>query len=194
MGKVRYGLKNVHYSIYDEKTSKYGPWKAIPGAVTLTSDAQTDQSKFYADNMAYYVTNTNNGETGTFTCAALTDEMLIDLFGYAKDTTSGLIYESMEQKTISVALGYEISGNEEKQRGVRYNITFSLPSQNSNTQSDSSDPDTVELNYTAIGRDFTIGSETVNVLKAHCDNSGDSHATFDKFFDSVVTPGTAVAA
>ena len=193
MGKVRFGLSNVHYAIWDAKSSKYGAWKEIPGAVKLTADPQGDQSKFYADNVAYYVVNTNSGEKGTCEFAALPDDVLVDILGYENDATSGLTFEPTDTVPPTIALGYQIDGNEEDQLGVRYNVTFSRPSQQSNTKSDSSNPDTVSLDYTAIGRDFTIGGKTRNVLKAHCDNSGDTHAAFDSFWKSVLVPGTAPA-
>ena len=47
------------------------------------------------------------------------------------------------------------------------------------------------LNFTAIGRDFTVGSGKVNVVKAHCSNSGDDHDAYDNFLTKVVVPGTA---
>ena len=134
-------------------------------------------------------------ETGTIEFAAITDEMYTDLFGYANDATSGLTYQTSEPVSVTVALGYEVSGNEGKMRGVRYNVTFTAPSQSANTMTDSTNPDTVSVNYTAIGRDFTIGSgnsaTTVNVLKAHCTNAGETHAAFDGFWTKVLIPGTA---
>lgn len=193
MGKVRFGLKNVHYAIYDSKTNKYGDWKDLPGDVKLTADPQGDTSKFYASDVAYYVTNTNSGESGSLEVAALTDDMLIDLLGYERDETSGLLFEPTDAQPNTVALGYEVDGNEEKQRGVRYNVTFSRPKQESNTKGDKSDPDTVSLDYTAIGRDFTVGGKVRNILKAHCDDSGETHAAYDKFFDKVLVPGVAPA-
>lgn len=194
MGKVRFGLKNVHYAIYDEIKKTYGEWKPLPGAVQLTADPQGDTSTFYADDIAFYISNTNSGETGTIEIASLSDEALMDLLGYEIDATTGLTYEPTDAKHQTVALGYEISGNEEQQRGVRYNLTFSRPSQESNTKSDSAEPDTVSLDYTAVGRDFEIDGEMRNVLKAHCDNSGSTHKSYDNFFKSVITPGTALAA
>ena len=60
---------------------------------------------------------------------------------------------------------------------------------------DSTNPDTVSVNYTAIGRDFTIGSGnsaiTKNILKAHCTDAGETHAAFDGFWNSVLIPGKA---
>lgn len=195
MGKVIYGLKNVHYAIYDEQTKTYGQWKAIPGAVSLSSDADTTQNDFYADDAVYATISATAKETGTIEFACITDEMYADLFNYTTDSTSGLTYQNTEPIGKTVALGYEVSGNEGKMRGVRYNVTFTAPSQSSNTMTDSTNPDTVSANYTAVGRDFTIGSgssaQTVNVLKAHCTDEGDTHAAYDYFWNAVIVPGVA---
>ena len=189
--KVRFGLSNFHYAVWDG--DKYGDWISIPGAVSLTGEPQENTSNFYADNIVYYVDITNSGETGSIELAALTDDDLVNLFGYVKDATSGLVYEPTDVVRPTVAIGYEIGGNEEKQRGVRYNVTFNRPSQDAETTSDSSSPNTVTLDYTAIGRDFTVGGKKVNVLKSHCDNSGDTHEAFDNFFSKVPVPGVASA-
>lgn len=201
MGKVIYGLKNVHYAIYTPGISgaagTYGAWKSIPGAVSLSADADTSQNDFYADDVVYATISATGKETGTIEFAAITDEMYTDLFGYAEDSTSGLTYQVTEPTNVTVALGYEVSGNEGKMRGVRYNVTITPPSQSANTMTDSTDPDTVSCDYTAVGRDFTIGTgssaQTVNVLKAHCTDSGQTHDAYDKFWNAVVVPGTAPA-
>ena len=196
MGKVIYGLKNVHYAIYTPGSNgaagTYGAWKSIPGAVSLSSDADTTQNDFYADDVVYATISASSKETGTIEFAAITDEMYTDLFGYANDATSGLTYQTTEPVSRTVALGYEVSGNEGKMRGVRYNVTFTAPSQSANTMTDSTNPDTVSVNYTAIGRDFIIGTSTVNVLKAHCTDDGLTHDTFDNFWNAVVVPGSSV--
>ena len=199
MGKIVFGLKNVHYSLYtpgaDGAAGTYGAWKAIPGAVSLSADADTTQNDFYADDVVYATLSASGKETGTLEFAAITAEMYTDLFGYTNDSTSGLTYQNTEPVTKTFALGYEISGNEDKMRGVRYNVTFTPPSQSSNTMTDSTNPDTVSVNYTAVGRDFTIGegasAKTVNVLKAHCTDAGETHVAFDKFWDAVLVPGQA---
>ena len=199
MGKVIYGLKNVHYAIYtpgaNGAAGTYGAWKSIPGAVSLSADADTSQNDFYADDVVYATISATGKETGTIEFAAITDDMYTDLFGYAEDATSGLTYQVTEPTNVTVALGYEVSGNEGKMRGVRYNVTITPPSQSANTMTDSTDPDTVSCDYTAVGRDFTIGTgssaQTVNVLKAHCTDSGQTHDAYDKFWNAVVVPGAA---
>ena len=191
MGKVIYGLKNVHYAIFDSSNGTYGQWKSIPGAVSLSSDADTTQNDFYADDGVYATISASGKETGTIEFAAITDEMYTDLFNYVKDDTTGLLYQLTEPSTVTVALGYETSGNEGKLRGVRYNVTFTAPSQSSNTMTDSTNPDTVSVNYTAIGRNFTVNGETKNVLKGHVEEGS---ASFNGFWGSVLAPGASASA
>lgn len=199
MGKVVYGLKNVHYAIYDNTTKEYGEWKPIPGSVSLSADADSSQNDFYADDVVYATIAATSKETGSIEFAAITDEMYTDLFGYYVDSVNGMYMKPTEPVNVSVALGYEISGNIHKQRGLRYNVTFTDPSQSANSMTDSTNPDTVTANYTAIGRDFEITTgtgqdavtETKNILKAHCDNSGQTHVSYDNFWNAVIEPGKA---
>ena len=178
MGKVVYGLKNVHYAVYNPTTGKYGTWKSIPGAVSLTADTDTSQNDFYADDGVYATINSSAKETGTVEFACITDEMYADMFGYTEDATSGINYQITEPVSTTFALGYETSGNEGKMRGVRYNVTFTPPSQSANTMTDSTNPDTVSINYTAIGRNFTVGGVPKNVLKGHIKEGGTGYDTF----------------
>lgn len=186
MGKIIYGLKNVHYAVYDATTSKYGSWKSIPGAVSLSADADTTQNDFYADDVVYATLSASGKETGTIEFAAITDDMYTDLFGYIYDSTTGLYMQGTEPTNVTVALGYETSSNEGKVRGVRYNVTFTPPSQSANTMTDSTNPDTVSVNYTAVGRDFTINGDVKNILKAHVKEGG---ASYSGFWTTVITPG-----
>lgn len=194
---VRFGLKNVHYAVYTEGSGgsggTYGTPKPLVGAVQMTTTPEGDSYTFYADDVAFYATETNAGYSGTLQLAAVNDDFLKDVLGYKNDTTSGLTYEPTDAIPASVALIYEVSGNIEQQRGVMYNVTFSRMDGENNTRSDSTDPDTVTLNFTAIGRNFTVSGETVNVVKAHCTNAEDEHDAYDNFLTKVVVPGTAPA-
>lgn len=194
---VRFGLKNVHYSVYTEGSSStdgtYAAPKPIVGAVQLTTTPEGDSYTFYADDVAFYATETNAGYSGTVNVAAVNDEFLTEVLGYKADETSGLTYEATDAVPKQVALLFEVGGNIEQQRAVFYNVTFSRMEGENNTRADSTEPDTVTLNFTAIGRDFTVSGNTVNVVRAHCSNSGVEHDAYDSFFDEVVCPGKAPA-
>ena len=65
--KVKFGLQNVYWAKINEwgedpdgnKTvPAYGPSKHLPGAVSLSIDANGEAENFYADNGVYYVIKT----------------------------------------------------------------------------------------------------------------------------------------
>jgi phi13 family phage major tail protein len=62
--KIKYGLKNVYYAVAtlgSDNSATYDTPVAFPGAVSLSLDAEGETNNFYADNIAYYVTSSNNG-------------------------------------------------------------------------------------------------------------------------------------
>lgn len=191
--KVRYGLSRVHYALYDEDQKTYGTPKTLAGAVNITFDNEGSQSNFYADNVIYFTSNPSASDTGSLELADITDDAMIDLLGYKRDATTGVLYEPTTANYPTFALLYQIEGDGNVLRGVRYNVKLSRPSEEAGTTSDSVEPNTKTLDYTASGRDFTIGGELVNVLKSHVTNAGEEHAAFDAWFTTVVIPGTAIA-
>ena len=63
--KVKFNLKNVHAAKLTEKEEggstkfEYGVPKAIPGAVSISLDAEGESSPFYADGIVYFRSVTN---------------------------------------------------------------------------------------------------------------------------------------
>lgn len=189
MGKVRFGLSNVHYAVYDSATSKYGTPVKFPGAVNLSLDAEGDTSTFYADNGAYYTTSTNAGYSLTLEMAAADDQVYIDLLGWEKDD-SGVLFEAADATPADFALLYEVNGDPSKQRGVLYSVKLSRPSSEHATTEDSAEPSTVSFEGNAIGRNFDIKGETRSVIKGSVEQGQDGYATF---MNAVHTPTVAGA-
>ena len=190
---VRFGLKNVHYAVPDAGGTSFETPVHLNGAVSLTTTPEGDSYDFYAEDRIFYHTETNSGVSGTIELAAVNDEFLNAVLGNHTDETTGLNYETTDDLPVQVALLFEISGNEENQRYALYGVTFSRVDTEANTRSDTTEPDTVTLNFTAIGQTFTIDSEPKNVVKAHCSSEGETAETYQNFFTEVQYPGKVAA-
>lgn len=190
--KVRFGLSRVHYAVYDEDTQTYGPVRPLAGAVSINFEPQGSQSNFHADNVIYYVSNPAANDTGSLEIADMADQALIDLLGYEVDPVTGILMEVTNARHPTFAMLYQQEGDGNAKRGVRYNVTLNRPNESAQTTTDSVDPNTITLDYTAVGRDFSVNGEVKNVLKAQCTDAGDEHEAYDAWFNSVVVPGTSV--
>lgn len=190
--KVRFGLSRVHYSIFDEDTQTYGPICPLAGAVSISFEPQGSQSNFHADNVIYYVSNPAANDTGSLEIADMTDQALMDLLGYERDSVTGILMEVTNARHPTFAMLYQQEGDGNTKRGIRYNVTLNRPTEGAQTTTDSVDPNTITLDYTAVGRDFTVNGEIKNVLKAQVTDAGDEHDAYDAWYTSVVVPGTAI--
>ena len=187
--KVRFGLSNVYYAPITN--SGYGTPVRIPGAVSLSLSVEgSDPSTFWADNIAYYVqAGANGGYTGTLTMALIPDAFKVAILGEVVDD-NGMQVEIADASQTSFALMYEVSGDADKKRYCFFNCTASRVAANANTTSDSTDPDTQELEFTAIGKDFTFGG--TNVTKSIIKGSAEESATaYSTWFSAVPTPTKA---
>lgn len=189
--KVQFGLKNVHYALWDSENNKYGEVKAMPGAVSLSLDTEGDTSKFYADDVVYYTSSTNAGYTGTLEIAYLEKSVRTELLGDIEDT-NGLVLEATDAQPADFALMFEIDGNANKQGFVLYSSKLSRPSTEANTKEDTTEPQTQSLDITCIGRNFTVAGETRNIVKGIIESTVNAD-TYAKFFTEVVTPTETAA-
>jgi len=148
--KVKFGLKNVHYSVVTESNgvASYGTPKPIPGAVNLTLDAAGESVQFYADDRIYYEENTNDGYTGSLEMALIPDEFRVDVLGYEVDS-NGTIGENKDAKVKKFALMFEFDGDAKKTRHVFYNVLAARPTISGSTRTKTKEPQTETMNITA---------------------------------------------
>lgn len=146
--KIKYNLKNVHVSkLTFDKTGdfNYGEVKAIPGAVSLSLDAEGDSSPFYADGIVYFRSNSNNGYSGELELALIPDWFRTEILGEEMDTNKVLVETSDITETAKFALLFEFDGDIRCIRHVLYNCTASRPSIESKTKEDKIEPNTETL-------------------------------------------------
>jgi phi13 family phage major tail protein len=191
--KVRFGLRNAKYAIFDPANGTYGNLKPLPGAVSLTLSREGgDSSDFYADDGIYYTfAGTNGGYSGDLVLARITDEVRVDLLGEIVDSTSGVQYEVTEAEPPQFALVAEMQGDSGPVGFAFYNVKANRPEINANTKGESPDVDTDTLNVRIAAQEFTLGGATKNVVQGHIEKTSENATEFAAFFASVVHPTAA---
>ena len=175
--KVLYGLKNVHYAVYDSELKTYAKPVRIPGAVNLNLDASGDEASFAADNNPkYFATYSNGGYTGSLEVALLPKSFLIDVMGMTEDSNGALI-EKIGDKQKEFALLFEVEGDTENRRTVFYKVSASRASTSASTTEQSVDVKTQTLNISA-------GANDKDLVKAVLDGN---KTGYDTFFEAVYT-------
>ena len=180
--KVKFGLKNVHVAkcTKNDEGYTYGTPRAIPGAVNLSLSAEGDNSPFYADNIVYFRSNTNNGYSGDLEMALVPDWFKEEYLQEIKDTNGVQVETANATDFVYFALLFEFDGDVNKIRHVMYYCTASRPSVESQTKESSTTPVTETLSLTADPRDDGL-------VKARS-TADTTDAVYNSWYQSVYVP------
>ncbi|WP_191556449.1 major tail protein [Metabacillus idriensis] len=180
--KVTFGLENVHYAPYTETagTITYETPIRIPGGVEITLDPRGELSEFYADNLLYYVANSNQGYDGTLNIANIPEQFAIDALGEEKDEDDGVITERADAKQKPFALLFEFDGDVKAVRHVLFNCTANRPSISSSTKTNTQEPNTNELSF--VSSPITIDGKKVVKTKTSLSTPA---AVYDDWYTKV---------
>jgi phi13 family phage major tail protein len=150
--KVKFGLNKVHYAkitSYDEEgVPTFAKPVRIPGAVSLSIDAEGEASNFYADDGVYYVINNNSGYTGDLEIALVPLEFATDILGEKLDE-KGVLTETNTAEVSQFALLFEFSGDKNKIRHCLFCCSASRPATESATTEESTEVKTEKLSLKA---------------------------------------------
>lgn len=189
--KVKYGLKNVYYAVAhinnQDQTAIYDTPVRWPGAVSVSFDAQGEANKFRADNIDYWVGQSNNGYQGDFESALIPESFRKDVLGDIQDE-AGVLVEDAGATTQEFALIFQFEGDANATRHVLYNCTATRPSVSGKTTEESIEPQTETLTLTAVA--IHNAAIDKDIIKARC-NEGDT--PYSTWFDSVYQPSTISA-
>lgn len=149
--KVKFNICNVHYALQnkaEDGTVSFENPVLMPGAVSLSLDANGEPSNFYADGYAYYTISNNMGYDGALELAMVPESFRTDVLKEELDSNNVLL-ENANVETANFALLFEFDGDVKKIRHVLYNCAASRPSIESQTNEDEVEVQTETLSLTA---------------------------------------------
>ena len=186
--KIKYNLKNVYAAILTKGSDgsfSYGTPQAIPGAFSMSLDAEGEASPFYADGIVYFRTATNNGYSGDLEIALVPEWFREDVLKETLDTNNVFIERSDNIEPVYFALLFEFDGDVKAIRHVLYNCTVSTrPTLASQTKEDSIEPGTETLSLSADPREDGL-------VKARTSDETDS-TVYQNWYGSVYVPDSVV--
>lgn len=184
--KVKFGLKNVYYSIVTETVTSgvisysYATPVHIPGAVNLSLDIEGDTNTFYADNTAFYQSIANNGYSGSLEMALIPDSFRTAALGEIA-TTNKVLAEYSDAKPHAFALAFQVEGDENETCYWYYNVIASRPNVEQNTTEDTIEPTTETL-------DVSVAPRIKDGLVRIKSSDETPAATITSWFSAVIEP------
>lgn len=176
MPKIKYGLKNCYYAKATISTSDGSATYATPvkwaGAVNLSMDKEGDQEIFWADNIAYFVSENNGGYSGSFESALIPESFRKDILGEYLDTTDQVLVEVVNPEPVHFAFLFQFENDVSNTKHVLYNCVASRASVSSQTKEASVTPVTETVDIKAMPVYCTTLSK--DIVKA---KTGDSVST-----------------
>lgn len=190
MGKVKFGLSNIHLFPLTETTdpdtgavtTTYGTGVAFPGAVNLELSVESDEpDAFYADNGIYYQPAAlSKGYSGNLTVAKLLDNIKTAFLNFVKDQDGAVIEVNGNEKKY-FAMTCENESDDQPIKKVFYKCSFGVPDVSMNTIEDQKTPETDSVPLTIIptAEKFTYedangNNVTTSVVSGTIDKTGDA--------------------
>ena len=185
--KVKWGLKNVHaakLTLADDNSATYGKPRAIPGAVNMSMDPEGEETKFRADNINYWIGNSNAGYSGDLEMALIPDWFKEEYLGYLR-TADGVLVENVDAQSEPFALFFQFEGDKHGTRHVMYNVTAARPGVTGATTEETLEPETETLSLSS-GSIYVpaIDKELAKASISEAENA----AVYAAWFDEVYMP------
>ena len=171
--KVVFGLENVHFCTYTVGTGgtvTLGTPMHVPGAVNMSLESESEENVFYADNVKYYTSYSDNGFTGELEMAAFPDDFKTTFMNY-QALTDGGIAQIKGVKNKDVCIIFESKGDAQHTRGILYNVALGAITREYSTTNESDEPVTATLAFTVNGDNGT------GIVQAKYDPEATAYAT-----------------
>ena len=175
---ITFGLENVHWGKVTKSstgTITYTKPEKMAGAVDLELNPVSTEIKLKADNIDYYVSESNEGYTGKMTFYNVTESFSEYVNGL--ENKGDLTVEKSTSQSNPIALLFQMEGDKHATRFCLPQVVVKRPKFGTKTKN-GADVNTVELEFTASPRstDKAIRYKT---------NLNTSDEVYNKFFDEV---------
>ena len=181
--KVKFGLNKVHWAKItawsDDGVPTFATPVRLPGAVSLSIDANGENDNFYADNTVYYVINNNAGYEGDLEVALITTDFATAILGEVLDS-KGVLVESNDAETSQFALLFEFDGDKNHIRHVLYCCSASRPATEGQTTEESKEVKTETLSLKASALPSGL------VKSKTCESTDET--TYNNWYSAVYIP------
>ena len=186
-GKVRFGLSKLYYAILTEgSTNAWATPVAIPGAVNMDISDNGSSNTFYADNIAYYKSISNNGYTGSLEVAQIPDKMLTDVWGMTI-SAEGVLLEKTGVQPKPFALLFQVDTDGVDELNLFYRVVpTSKPTSKPASVEDSVTPFTTSFDFEALPL-VTGAAAQLDLIKAKSTPTT-STSTATNWFSTVYVP------
>lgn len=181
--KIKYNLKNVYAAVLTKSGNSYSyeTPTAIPGAVSMSLEAEGEATPFYADGIVYFRSSANNGYSGDLEIALIPEWFRERVLQEAKDANGVFIERSDIASPVYFALLFEFDGDQKAIRHVLYNCSVSTrPTLASQTKEASIEPGTETLAISADPREDGL-------VKARTGDDTDS-TVYQNWYNDVYIP------
>ena len=155
--KVVFGVSNLHVGEYNVSTAgtvTLGTPYAVPGTVKISIEPNSEETKFYADNIVYWSSYSDSGMTGEIENAFFPDDFKTRFMNY-QALSNGGIAQIKGKKNKPVYIAFQAEGDAEARRGIFYNVALGQITREYSTTEDTTEPATATLPFTVNGDNKT---------------------------------------
>lgn len=152
--KVEFGTKMFHIGTYevDNATGEVtlGTPVHIPGMRALSLEAESEESKFFADDVVYYSNYNDNGLSGELGMALFPDVFKTSFLNYINTSDGGVA--QVKGKTVpSVYIAFQGAGDKHNRRHIMFNVSLGAITREHKTIEESVEVEEETLPLTVTG-------------------------------------------
>ena len=155
--KVEFGISNLYvgtYSVATDGTVTMGTPYHQAGAVGFSPEEQSDVTKFYADNVEYWVNQTGGSFEGDLEVALYDDSFKTQFLAYISKADGGLgIVKGAKKPAVYIA--FQVEGDAQSRRVILYNCSLGAIKREYHTEEENPEPVTETISVVVSGDNKT---------------------------------------